>query len=281
MFGWPPDMGGIIGESMFGGLRDGFNDAARTTSPIVFDLDGDGIETTALSYGIYFDHNANGFAELTGWVKSDDGLLVMDRNGNGIIDNGTELFGNHTILSNGTKAANGFQALAELDDNKDGKIDSNDAAYLQLKVWQDLDGDGWVTYDEDENGYAITDELKTLDELGIRSIDTGYTNVNITDANGNIIKQTSTFTWADGTTGAAADVWLQTDNMYTIANEWLDVPDDIAALPNMRGYGNVYDLHQAMVRDESGQLKNLIEQFAAETDAENNENLVNNFKMAA
>jgi hypothetical protein len=135
-------MGGIIGESMFGGLRDAFNDAARTKSPIVFDLDGDGIETTIFGYGTYFDHDGNGFKELSGWIGPDDGLLVMDRNGNGIIDDGTELFGNQTILSNGTKAANGFQALAELDDNKDGKIDCNDTAYAQLKIWQD-DGDGY------------------------------------------------------------------------------------------------------------------------------------------
>jgi len=143
MFGWPPDIGGIIGESMFGGLRDGFNDAARTTSPIVFDLDGDGIETTSLSYGIFFDHDANGFAELTGWVSSDDGMLVLDRNNDGIINDGKELFGDQTILNNGSKAANGFQALADLDDNQDGKIDYNDVAYSQLKVWQDLDGDGY------------------------------------------------------------------------------------------------------------------------------------------
>lgn len=56
--------------------------------------------------------------------------------------------------------------------------------------------------------------------------------------------------------------------MYTIANEWLDIPDDIAALPDLQGYGNVYDLHQAMVRDSSGALKSLVEQFAAETDAD-------------
>jgi len=141
-------LGEIIGESMFGGLnpdnlKDLVGDASRTKSPLVFDLDDDGIETTIVGYGTYFDHDGNGFAERTGWVGPDDGFLVMDRNGNGYIDNGTELFGNHTILSNGKKAANGFQALAELDDNKDGKIDASDAAYSQLKVWQDLDSDGY------------------------------------------------------------------------------------------------------------------------------------------
>ena len=243
----------VIAEDMFGGfspddLKKIYDDAATTKSPLVFDLGGDGIETTHYGYGTYFDHDANGFAELTGWIGPDDGFLVMDRNGNGIIDNGTELFGNHTILSNGKKAANGFQALAQYDTNGDGKIDASDPIWFQLRIWQH-DPEATDLGDPDSSGI-----LKTLDELGIQSIDTGYTNANITDANGNIIKQTGTFTWEDGTTGTAADVWFQTDNMHTIANEWLDVPDDIATLPNMWGYGNVYDLHQAMVRDESGQL---------------------------
>lgn len=168
-----------------------------------------------------------------------DGFLVMDRDGNGTIDNGKELFGDQTILSNGQKAQNGFQALSELDENKDGKIDVNDAAYSQLKVWKD----------EDRDGYTTSDELYTLDELGIQSINTGYTDANITDANGNTIKQAGSFTKTDGSTGNASDVWFQTDNMYTIANEWLDVPDDIAALPDLQGYGNVYDLQQAMARE--------------------------------
>ncbi len=64
------------------------------------------------------------------------------------------------------------------------------------------------------------------------------------------------------------------DKAYTIANEWLDVPADIAALPDLQGYGNVYDLQQAMVRDESGQLKTLVEQFAAATDVAARNNLM-------
>jgi len=131
--------------------------------PLVLDLDGDGVETTSLNDGSYFDHDANGFAEKTGWVASDDGLLVWDRNGDGIINNGKELFGDQTILKSGTKAANGFQALADLDDNKDGKIDANDSAFGQLKVWRDFDGDG----------YSSIDELYTLNELGITALNTG------------------------------------------------------------------------------------------------------------
>ncbi|MFZ5997814.1 MAG: calcium-binding protein [Nitrospirota bacterium] len=225
-------------------------------SPIVLDLDRDGVETINVKGGAYFDHDGNGFAEQTGWAGADDGILVRDIDGNGTIDNGKELFGNETLLSDGTKAANGFQALAELDTNSDGKIDSSDAAFTQLKVWKDIN----------EDGVSTADELHTLDELGIVSVNTGYTNSTVIDANGNEHRQVGSFTWNDGTTSAAEDVWVQRDTTYTIANEWLDVPADIAALPDLQGYGNVYDLHQTMVKDTSGQLKSLVEQFMAATD---------------
>jgi pimeloyl-ACP methyl ester carboxylesterase len=119
-----------------------FTQAKPSVSPIILDLDGDGVETTNVKDGAYFDHDGNGFAEQTGWAASDDGLLVMDRNNDGIINDGRELFGSETILSDGSKASNGFEALAELDDNHDGKIDASDAAFVNLKVWKDIDGDG-------------------------------------------------------------------------------------------------------------------------------------------
>ena len=245
--------------------RNLFTTATTTRSPLAIDIDGDGIETVSLADGTYFDHDANGFAEQTGWAASDDGLLVRDINNDGIINDGKELFGDQTILSNGQKASNGFQALSELDENKDGKIDTNDSAYSQLKIWQDVDGDG----------YSSSDELISLSDAGVASINTGYTNTNITDANGNTIKQAGSFTKSDGTTGNASDVWFQTDNMYTIANEWLDVPEDIAALPDLQGYGNVYDLQQSMIRaDESGELKSLVEQFMNETDSDARHSLI-------
>gem|GEM_PF-5567755 len=112
--------------------------------PLILDLDGDGTETTGVADGAYFDHDANGFAERTGWAGSDDGLLVWDRNGDGIINNGRELFGDQTLLKNGSRAANGFQALAEWDDNLDGKVYVNDSVWPNLKIWRDFDGDGMI-----------------------------------------------------------------------------------------------------------------------------------------
>ncbi len=88
-----------------------FSTAHKQISPLIIDLDGDGIETTKTGNGTYFDHDGNDFAESTGWVGKDDGLLVRDINGNGQIDDGTELFGNNSVLSSGEKAAN-FSYLA-------------------------------------------------------------------------------------------------------------------------------------------------------------------------
>ncbi|MCL4456177.1 MAG: hypothetical protein M1147_07430 [Nitrospirae bacterium] len=229
---------------------------ATRRDPLMVDLDGDGIETTNVKDGAYFDHDGNGFAEQTGLVSPDDGILVMDRNGDGIINDGKELFGDQTIMSNGQRAANGFEALREQDSNADGKIDANDSAWSQIKVWQDVDGDG----------YSTVDELKTLDEVGIKSINLTSTPNTVTDSEGNTQTRTGSFEKTDGTTGIVGEYNLQRDTAYTIANEWLDVPEDIAALPDLQGYGNVYDLQQAIVRDTNGQLKSLVEQFASAID---------------
>ena len=101
----------------FMGTRTEHNEIKPTSeshqSPLVLDLDGDGIvETHKENSTVYFDHDNNGLAESTGWVGADDGLLVRDLNDNGQIDNGTELFGNNSVLSSGATAANGFEALA-------------------------------------------------------------------------------------------------------------------------------------------------------------------------
>lgn len=108
--------------------------------PLELDLDGDGVETTSVNGGAYFDHDRNGFAEQTGWASSDDGLLAWDKNSDGIINDGAELFNDPIQFPTAT---NGFQVLAQLDENVDGKIDSNDAVWGQLKIWQDYEKNKW------------------------------------------------------------------------------------------------------------------------------------------
>ena len=110
---------------------------APLVDPIVLDLDGDGVKTLSLARRRHFDLDNNGFAEQTAWVDSGDGLLVLDLDGNGRIERGAELFGNHTALGDGTNAADGYAALAQYDDNGDGRIDAGDAIWQQLQVWRD------------------------------------------------------------------------------------------------------------------------------------------------
>jgi Ca2+-binding RTX toxin-like protein len=245
-------------------IKKKFDQASTIPSPIILDLDGDGVETIAVSASAHFDHASDGFAEQTGWVGKNDGLLVRDLNGNGTIDNGTELLGSEALLGNGQKAANGFEVLRELDQNNDGKVDAADAAFANLKIWKDVNGDGQTD----------AGELLSLADAGVQSINVGYTNSTLVDANSNQHKQVGSFITTAGQTHAAEDVWFQTDTTYSIAAARLDVPADVAALPNVKGFGKVYDLTQAMVRDTSGALKTLVTQFTQSTTITQRETLL-------
>ena len=93
-----------LGQVIFGGVTaasaSGFNNAKTwlwPRDPILLDLDGDGLETVGLASNVYFDHDGDGVLTRTGWAGRDDALLVWDRNGNGFIDTGAELFGDFTV----------------------------------------------------------------------------------------------------------------------------------------------------------------------------------------
>ncbi len=117
------------------------------------DLDRDGLELTRQSNGVYFDNDVDQFAEKTAWVKSDDGILVRDINGNGLIDNQGEMFG--------TATTSGFAALKTYADlNNDNVINSTDANFANLRVWRDLN----------QNGVTDAGELQTLAASGITAI---------------------------------------------------------------------------------------------------------------
>ena len=112
--GWDPE---VWSWPVVVDLQPSMDKAEKTTSPIMIDLDGDGVKTTSISEGMFFDLNGDGASEKTGWSDGVDGFLAFDRNGNGVIDSGLELFGNETTLRNGVKAKNGFEALLEYDTN--------------------------------------------------------------------------------------------------------------------------------------------------------------------
>jgi len=183
--------------------KDDSNDPENENSPIIIDLNKNGITSTKLNNTTYFDHDNNNFKEATSWIDKGDAFLALDKNSNGLIDNGNELFGNHTISNTrfkytNNKATNGFEALKAYDLNDDNVIDSKDEIYDKLLLWKD------------SNQNAITDkgELIKLKDSGIVSIDLNYKNTN-TDEKGNTIKQSSTVTFEDGSTTIANDVWFK------------------------------------------------------------------------
>ena len=171
----------------------------ESKTPIVLDLNGDGISTLSIAAGVQFDLGADGSPEHTGWVATTDGLLAMDRNQDGQINDGSELFGSSTLLTDGSKAVDGYVALAALDSNQDGFISNSDTHFADLKVWVDANSDGLTS-----NG-----ELKSIDSMGIVSISLSVQQTAIVD-HGNTIGLTGNYQTADGNVHAAADVWFQT-----------------------------------------------------------------------
>jgi hypothetical protein len=173
-------------------------------TPLVLDLNGDGVSTTDAHSGVMFDLNGTGNVSRVGWAAATDGLLVMDRNGDGKINDGRELFGVATVTADGHRAGNGFAALAQEDTNHDGKFSAGDAHFDQVKVWVDAN----------QNGITDAGELKSLADLGIVSMDLNAAKGTELD-HGNLLGLVSNYTTNDGKSHELADVWFQKDQAVT------------------------------------------------------------------
>jgi len=161
----------------------------KKADPLVLDLNGDGLDLTAAGEGAEFDIDGDGQSDTTGWVKGDDALLVYDKNGNGKIDDGKELFGDQ----NG--ASDGFAELAKYDQNGDKSINQKDSIYKALKLYRDLNG----------NGKIETGEVSNLASAGISAINLQFSRDSKL-MNGNSLLLQGSFTKTDGSQGVMNDV---------------------------------------------------------------------------
>lgn len=160
--------------------------------PIVFDLNGDGLNLKGANEGVDFDMNGDGNTSQMGFIRGDDALLFLDTHGDGVVHDGSQLFGNQGGY------ANGFEMLRAYDSNGDGIIDENDEIFDQLRLW----------VEKSEDGVCEAWETMSLREAGITSINLGYSNVREDDGKGNLVGQVGSFTRTDGSSGTAADVWF-------------------------------------------------------------------------
>ena len=155
-------------------------------SPVLVDVSGNGFNLTNTAKGVNFDLDNNGTRERLSWTapQTDDAWLALDRNADGMITNGAELFGNFTPQSNPPIGGrNGFNALGEYDQpakggNGDGLITDQDTIFANLLLWQD----------KNHNGISEANEISSLSQLGLKAIECDYGESKRRDQHGNAFR---------------------------------------------------------------------------------------------
>ncbi|PHM22954.1 hypothetical protein [Xenorhabdus ehlersii] len=205
----------------YGSLESMINNNINLPSPLVIDLNNDGVKTIAEG-SVFFDLDNNNSKESVGWIDKNDGFIVYDKNNDGKIDSGAFLFGNHTEINGLSNFKNGFHALSQLDSNNDLIISKDDNDWNNLKVWQD----------KNTNGIVDNDELNTLSDIGIKEIDLNYKGKPFIDDNKNLHKDISQVTWDYGDKTDIVDVWFLTHPKVTKENSNPVIQQEIHKIVN-------------------------------------------------
>lgn len=252
--GWSAPKNAVpSGSWMIDGVFSNFNTALNTGSPLVLDLDGDGLELVSLqNSAVFWDIDEDGFAENIGWVLPDDGMLGIDLDGDGLILTQAELFG--------SLSQDGFADLKLLDTNNDNVMNASDAQFSDLLVWRDIN----------QNGISAENELYSLADLNIISMNLNATHPHNLYIEGHEISHASSYTVNDGVNGAQqfniSDVWYQYDNINSLYNQSVALDFKVLALPDIRGFGDLPSLHTAMSLDndvsDQNSLLSLVTDFA-------------------
>ncbi|MCB1557220.1 MAG: hypothetical protein KDJ15_07915, partial [Alphaproteobacteria bacterium] len=204
-------------EVNLSGTEVDFTDNIAEVCPLVLDLNGDGVSLTNLNDGVRFDMTGDGVAEQTAWVSGGDGLLVWDRNGDGQINDISELFGSHDT--------DGFTILSAYDGNGDGVIDAQDDIWSGLMVWVDSSHDG----------VSQGGELESVMAHGIAAIN--LTTVQEQDhyLNGNLVSHTGSFSYEDGGAGTVVDAWFVNEHGAAAQSTTIDPADVLQGEDSLDG----------------------------------------------
>ncbi len=232
-------------EALIKGIQDEndeYEDASQAQpprDPLIIDFGTSGIDLCSLADGVNFDLDNNGYAEKTAWIGTEDGFLALDRNGNGVVDNGGELFGDQVDIGEGRLSSSGFEALSILDDNGDELIDEQDDCYSKLLIWVDAN----------HNGYSEADELHSLSYHEIKEIQLNHTEGSVVDeSTGTMMAEFATVVYQNGAEATIGEFWFPVNASDTTHG------DVVTA-------GNVPSIEQAIADDETGELALLVNEF--------------------
>jgi hypothetical protein len=180
---------------------------SKTESPLAIDLNGNGIQTVALADSTgTFDLLGDGSKVNSTWLSSGDGFLAVDKNGNGNIDNISELFG-------GLSKSDGFADLESYDSNGDGQVDLNDHDFANLKIWLDANS----------NHQTDSGELRSLTDAGVVSLNVNFTEQPFYDAQGNLYLQTSNASLSDGSAVNMSNIYFNVSVADAVAAAGIEV----------------------------------------------------------